>query len=98
MKFIFPQNYSFRPKLLGVIEYSTLFLNIIFGFFIYCISTIFSYNVSLQVGFFIILFFPIFLFSIIGFNHEKITYILRYLYFYIKSPKYYLYQKVSFYQ
>lgn len=95
MKFIFPQNYRFQQKLLGFIEYSTLFLNIIWGVFVYFISSIFSENFSLKIAIFIILFFPVLLFSIIGFNHEKITYIIKYLYFFIESPKYYLYRKIN---
>ena len=93
MKFIFPQNYDFNNKLLGFIEYTTLFLNILWGVIVYFISCIFSKTIFLQVSIFIILFFPILLFSIIGFNNEKIVYIIKYLYIYIKSPKYYLYKK-----
>lgn len=95
MRFIFPQNYSFQQKLLGFIDYSTLFLNGIWSIFIYFFTGIFSKNLTFRIGIFIILFFPVFLFSIIGFNHEKITYILKYLFFYMKSPKYYLYKKLN---
>lgn len=95
MKFIFPQNYSFHQKFLGFIDYSTLFLNIIWGLFVYFFTCLFSKNLTFRIGLFIILFFPVFLFSIIGFNHEKITYIIKYLFSYIKSPKYYLYRKIS---
>ena len=95
MKFIFPQNYRFQQKLFGFIEYSTLFLNGIWGIFFYFISCIFFKNFTLKIAIFIILFFPVLLFSIIGFNHEKITYIIKYLYFFMKSPKYYLYRKIN---
>ena len=95
MKFIFPQNYNFNNKLFGVIEYTTLFFNIIWGILVYFISCIFSLNLSLQIAFFIILFFPVLLFSIIGFNHENIVYIIKYLYVYFKSPKYYLFKKLN---
>lgn len=92
MKFIFPQNYNFNYKLFGFIDYTTIFLNIFFGFIIYLISNIFS-NLYLKLCFFIILFFPFLLISIIGFNNEKILYIIKYIYLYIKSPKYYIYKK-----
>lgn len=94
MKFIFPQNYCFHQKFLGFIDYSTLFLNIIWGVLVYFIAYIFSNHLTLKIAIFIILFFPVLLFSIIGFNHERITYIMKYLYFYIQSPKYYLYRKI----
>lgn len=92
MKFIFPQNYNFNYKLFGFIDYTTIFFNIFFGFIIYLISNIFS-NLYLKLCFFIILFFPFLLISIIGFNNEKILYIIKYIYLYIKSPKYYIYKK-----
>ncbi len=95
MKFIFPQNYDFNNKLLGFIEYTTLFLNIIWGTIVYFISCIFYKNTIFQISIFIILFLPFLLFSIIGFNHEKIIYIIKYLYLFIKSPKYYLYRKIN---
>lgn len=94
MKFIFPQNYNFNSKLFGFIEYSTLFLNIIFGIISYFISNILFKNITLQIATFIVLFFPTLLFSIIGFNNEKIVYIIKYLFIFFKSPKYYLYRKI----
>lgn len=92
MKFIFPQNYNFNYKLFGFIDYTTIFLNIFFGLIIYLISNIFN-NLYLKLCFFIILFFLFLLVSIIGFNNEKILYIIKYIYLYIKSPKYYIYKK-----
>ena len=92
MKFIFPQNYNFNYKLFGFIDYTTIFLNIFFGLIIYLISNIFN-NLYLKLCFFIILFFPFLLVSIIGFNNEKILYIIKYIYLYIKLPKYYIYKK-----
>ena len=95
MKFIFPQNYNFNNKLFGFIEYPTLILNILWGFFIYLISHIFSNNITLQICFFIILFFPFLLISIIGFNNEKIIYLIKYIYLFSSSPKCYVYKKLN---
>ena len=92
MKFIFPQNYNFNYKLFGFIDYTTIFLNLFFGFIIYFISQLFN-NLYFKICFFIILFLPFLLISIIGFNNEKILYIIKYIYLYIKSPKYYIYKK-----
>lgn len=91
--FIFPQNYNFNNKLLGFIDYSTLFFNIFYGIIIYLLSTLFSFNISIQITFFILMFLPVVLISIIGFNNEKITYIIKYMYKYYKSPKIYVYKK-----
>ena len=44
MKFIFPQNYNFNSKFLGIIEYNVLILNIIWCTFIFCLINIFFNN------------------------------------------------------
>ena len=93
MKFIFPQNYNFTNKLFGFIDYTTIILNIIWGLLIFSFVYLFIPNITLKIGIFIVFFLPFALFSIIGFNHEKILYILIYLYFYISSPKMYLFKK-----
>ena len=89
MKFIFPQNYDFKSKLFGFIDYTTVILNIIWGLIVYFLIP----KLTIRIGVFVVLFFPIALFSIVGFNHEKITQILLYLYKYFSSPKLYLYKK-----
>ena len=93
MKYIFPQNYTFKNKLFGIIDYSTLILNIIWDAFIFCHLDIFVPNISIKISCFIILCFPLLLFSIIGFNHENFVYVLIYLFKYIKNPKIYFYSK-----
>lgn len=93
MKFIFPQNYNFSSKLLGFIDYTTVILNIIWGIIVFLIVYFIIPNITLKISIFIILFFPFALLSIIGFNHEKMLYIVQYLYKYIFSHKIYLYKK-----
>ena len=79
MKFIFPQNYSFKNKLFGFIDYSTLFLNIIWSFFIFCLIDLFKFSISTKISVFIVFCFPLFLFSIIGFNHENFVYVFIFI-------------------
>ena len=93
MKFIFPQNYNFNSKFLGFIDYTTLIINIVWALVVFGLVYFIIPNVTIKIAVFIILFLPFALFSIIGFNHEKIIYILQYLYKYISSPKIYLYKK-----
>ena len=95
MKFIFPQNYSFKSKLFGFIDYSTLFLNIIWDSFIFCLLDLIISNISFKISLFIILCFPLFLFSIIGFNYENFVYVLTYLFKFIFNKKIYLYSKLN---
>ena len=93
MKFIFPQNYVFKNKLFGIIDYSTLFLNMIWDIFIFCILDIIIKNWTIKISCLIIFCFPLLLFSIIGFNHENFISVLIYLFKYIKNPKIYFYTK-----
>lgn len=93
MKFIIPQNYSFKNKILGILDYSTVFFNI----FWYAISFIFINSLfddwNIKIFFLISLCFPITIFSIVGFNGEPIVYVFKYIIKYIFRPKLYLYKK-----
>lgn len=93
MNFIFPQNYNFKNKLFGFIDYSALFLNIIFGLFVFCILDLLCTNTSFKISLFIILYLPLFIFSITGFNHENIVYVIIYLIKFVKNKKLYVYSK-----
>ena len=92
MKYIFPTNYNFKNKLLGIIDYPTAIFNILYFLIILSIfNTIFSV-LNLKIIFITIFYFPIFLFSIVGFNHENILYSLFYIIKYLIKPKIYLYK------
>ena len=93
MKFIFPQNYNFKSKLFGIFDYSTLILNIVWDLFIFCLLDIFLSKSIYKISLFIIFCFPLFLFSVVGFNHEKFLSVLIYILKFIKNPKLYLYSK-----
>ncbi len=92
MKFIFPTNYNFKNKLFGVIDYPTALFNIIYFFIIFGIFNLFFKNINLKIIFIIIFYFPILLFSIIGFNHENILYSIFYICKFMLKPKLYLYK------
>ena len=93
MKFIFPQNYAFKNKLFGFIDYSTLILNIVWDAFIFCLLDILIPNNTIKLSFLIVFCFPLFLFSIIVFNQKKFLNVLVYLFKFIKRPKIYFYSK-----
>lgn len=93
MKFIFPQNYNFKNKLFGIIDYSSLIFNIVFDAFIFGITHLLGFSISTKVVITVTLGLPVLLFSIAGFNHENILYIILYLWQYFKKPKLYLYNK-----
>ena len=92
MEFIFPQNYKFNNKLFGVFDYSTIILNVIWGLFLFCFIQLFFVNISFKISFFTILFLPVLIFSIVGFNHENIIYVFLYILKFNQNKKVYLYQ------
>lgn len=94
MKFIFPKNYSFKNKLFGFLDYSTAIVNVIWYAFIFCFCNLFFNNLNIKIFLFIILSLPLFMFSIIGFNHENILYVIIYLLKFAKGTKIYLYNKI----
>lgn len=94
MKFIFPQNYSFSNKLFGIIEYSTAIFFLIFGILLYCFLNCFIFDLFFKLFLFILLFLPTLLLGIIGFNHEKVTYVFYYIFRYMFCPKYYVFYKI----
>ena len=93
MKFIFPQNYNFKSKLLGIIDYSTAILDCIWGVLVFGILNIFPLSLQIKIFIFVVLFFPVLLFSIVGFNGENIINVCTYLIKYILKPKILLYKK-----
>ena len=93
MKFIFPQNYKFNTKLFGIIDYQTAFINVILWIIVFFILNLLFSNFLTKIIIFIIICFPVFLLSILGFNHENIFYVISYLVKFIKSTKIYLYNK-----
>ena len=68
MKFIFPQNYNFKNKLFGIIDYSDLFFNIIWNLFIFLLINLIFKNNTIKIFIFIIFSLPVLLFSIFSFK------------------------------
>ena len=93
MKFIIPQNYTFKNKLLGFMDYSTAILNVIWAVFIILIAYILPITLNIKIGLFITLYFPLLLFSLFGFNNENILYVFTYLFKFIKNSNVYFYAK-----
>ena len=91
MKFIFPKNYNFKNKILGIIDYTTAFVNIIWYVFIIIIVNLLFTDINIKIFLFIVFFFFLLLFSFSGFNGENIFYVFIYI------SKYFLKQKLYFY-
>ena len=95
MKFIIPQNYNFKNKILGIFDYSTVFFNIIWYIIIFSLLQLLFNNWNIKIFLLISFCFPITLFSVIGFNREPIIYVFKYIIKYLLSTKLYLYKKIS---
>lgn len=95
MKFIFPQNYNFKNKLFGVLDYNTVIANIVWALAIFISINIFIQNLNIKIFLFIILCFPFLLLSIFGFNGENILYVFSYIFKFLIKQKIYFYNKIS---
>ena len=93
MKFIFPQNYDFKNKLFGIIDYNTIFINLIWCSIIFIFINIFFNNLNLKIFLFILFCLPFLLISISGFNGENFLYVFRYIFSFMLKQKLYLYSK-----
>lgn len=93
MDFIFPKNYDFKPKIFGIIDYSTAIIDISIGIVLFLITNFLFNNITIKIYFFISLFLPILLFSIIGINKESFLNVFSYMIKFFKNQNIYLYKK-----
>ena len=93
MKFIFPQNYDFKNKFLGVIDYSTAFVNLLWYAVVFIFVSLFFDDWTWRVFVFVVLCFPLLLFSFAGFNGENVVYVFSYLFRFVTRPKLLFYGK-----
>lgn len=93
MKFIFPQNYHFKNKILGIIDYTTAFVNVIWYVIVLIFVNLIFDSIDTKVFVFISLCFPLLLLSFSGFNGENIVVLIRYLFKFIFRQKLYFYSK-----
>ena len=91
MKFIFPKNYNFKNKLFGIIDYSSLFVNLLWEVFVFCFINLIFINITIKIFIFIVLCLPLFLFSLVGLNNENILYVINYLIKFVFSTKIFLF-------
>lgn len=95
MKFIFPQNYNFKNKLFGIIDYTTALFNIFWYLIVFLFINLFIQDLSSKLFIFIIFCFPILLFSVFGFNGENIVYVFSYILKFLFKQKIIFFKKYS---
>lgn len=93
MKFIIPQNYNFKNKLFGFMDYSTAIFNVFWMFVVFLLINLFNISINIKIAVFITLYFPLFLFSVFGFNNENILYVIFYMFKFVKNRKVYFFNK-----
>ena len=93
MHFIFPKNYNFKPKLMGIIDYTTAIIDSIIGIILYFIINIIFTNINVKIYVFVSTFLPILLISVLGINRESFTSVFTYMIKFIKNQNIYLYKK-----
>ena len=93
MNFIFPQNYNFKNKLFGVIDYTTIVVNVIWSCLVFLIVFLIFKDWSFRIFLLITFSFPLLLFSIAGFHGENIVYVLSYLFKFVFGQKLFFYRK-----
>ena len=76
MLFVFPKNYNFKPKLFGLIEYTTAIFDAITAIIIYFFINLFIADISIKLVVFISIFLPIMLTSVVGINGFYFNYLI----------------------
>lgn len=93
IKFIFPQNYNFKSKLFGVIDYSTAIFCLVWCIIIFSILNLIFNSMQVIISLCIILILPVIIFCIVGFYGENIGIVMKYMFFYLIKPKVYVFNK-----
>ena len=93
MKFIFPQNYKMKSKIFGLIDYQTAIIDIIWGGIVYLIINFIFNSLNIKIFLFIVMVFPMVIFSIVGVNGESIINVTTYMVKYIMKRKILYYDK-----
>lgn len=93
MNFIFPKNYNFSFKILGIFSYSSIIINLVYAFILFFIISLFFKTLVIKFYIFIIFFIPFFLFSALSHSSENIIIVFVYVIKYFLRPKVYFYDK-----
>ena len=93
MNFIFPKNYNYTFKFLGMFSYFSIFINVIWGMLVYFFISILFGSFIVKLYAFIILFLPVCLFTLLNKSNENILLVLYFLIKYIVRPKVFYFDK-----
>ncbi len=92
MKFLFPENYNFKNKLFGILDYPTAIFNIVYFFLLLSFFNLIIKNINLKIFLLVLFYSPILFFSILTLNNESFLRVMAYILKYFFNPKVYLYK------
>ena len=92
MTYIIPQNYNFKPKLFGILDYPTAILNVSIIVILILFLRLVPFALVVKCIIFIVCYLPLFLVSIFGFYNENFILIFLYVFKYLISPKVFIYR------
>ena len=92
MTYIIPQNYDFKPKLFGILDYPTAILNVSTIVSLIFILRLIPIDLTIKCILFIFCYLPLFLVSVFGFYNENFLLVFLYVFKYLISPKVYIYK------
>lgn len=93
LKFIFPQNYKYRAKILGILDYVTATIDLFVGIILFLILKVFVKRISIRIYIFITILVPIVLFSIFATDGESIVSYLMKIIRFTRRRGVYFYEK-----
>lgn len=93
MKFVFPQNYNLKSKILGFIDYQSAILDGIWMSIVFIFINLIFNSLYIKIFLFIVLVFPIVILSLVGINGENVIYVMTYIFKYLIKQKVILYEK-----
>ena len=93
VKFIFPQNYKFNKKILGLVDAQTAVVSSLWAGMMYLVVNFIFKSLYVKIFSFIVTVFPIVIFSIVGFNGENIINVAMYIIKFLMRRRIMLYGK-----
>jgi len=93
MNFIFPKNYNFSFKFLGIFSYSSIIINFVYGVILFSVFSLLFRTFLIKFYLFIIFFIPFFLFTSLNHSNENILITLSYILKFLFHHKIYFYDK-----
>ena len=92
MIFIIPQNYNFKSKLFGIIDYPTAIFNIAFIVILFFILKLLPISLLVKSIILVVSYLPLFLLSILGFYSDSFLFVFIYFFKFLITPKVYIYK------